>query len=168
MRLKLAIAAGIAALTLAGAASAQAPVLGPVSFSPEFQTSLNDELGVREGEYLSVYMREAVANALARRGATAGLSIELSIVDADPNRPTFEQLSSRPGLDPIRSISVGGAELHAVLRDANGTVVGEVSHERYNHSLAELTGGEATWSEARQAIRQFANKVADAYVANAR
>lgn len=170
MRL-VAIIAGAAALAFAHTAAAAPVTLAPVSFSPEFQEKLDDDLGAREGEYLRQAITEQVAAALADQGATlnsgAPVVIEVSIVDADPNRPTIEQLSHRPGLDMIRSISVGGAELRAVLRQ-NGTVIAEVDHRRYNHGLQDLTFATSTWSEARRSIRQFAIKVADAYVAHAR
>lgn len=167
MRLTIAFAS-LAALAFASAASAQTATISPISFSPEFQEELTDNYGEREGEYLGEYAQRMVSEALARRGVSAGVTVDISIIDAQPNRPTFEQLSNRPGLDPIRSISVGGAELHGVIRGADGAVITEVSHERYNHSLSDLTGAESTWSEARRAIRQFANKVGDAYVASAR
>ncbi|HYD88038.1 MAG TPA: hypothetical protein VEA80_11225 [Vitreimonas sp.] len=162
---------GVSALAFAHAAAAAPVSLAPISFSPEFQTDLEEEYGVREGEILQTAVREAVAAELQSRGATVdgagGLTIEISIVDADPNRPTMQQLADQPGLDSIRSISIGGAELRAVLRGANGAVVSEVTHRRYNHSLADIAGPAATWTEARRAIRQFARKVADAYEANA-
>lgn len=159
---------GLAALSFATAAAADTAALAPISFSPEFQTALDEDYGAREGEYLREAVTEAVTAALARRGVTiadsAPLTIDISIIDADPNRPTFQQASETPGLDVMRSISLGGAELHAVLRDANGAVVGEVTHRRYDHTLWDAQGS-TTWSEARSAIRGFANKVADAYVA---
>ena len=171
MRFKFALAAAIGALTFAGAAAAGTVSLAPISFSEEFQTELDDEYGAREGEYLRETITDAVTRALAREGATvasgAPLTIEISIVDADPNRPTFQQVTQTPGLDSFRSLSIGGAELHAVLRDASGAVVTEVSHRRYDQTLWDAQGS-STWSEARQAIRGFANRVADAYVANAR
>jgi hypothetical protein len=163
--------AGLAALAFSQAALAASVNVAPVSYSPEFQEALNDDLGAREGEYLSRAVHEAVANALAERGATLGggeLTIEISIIDADPNRPTMQQLANQPGLDPIRSVSIGGAELRAVLRNSSGDVVSEVTHRRYNHSLADLNGASTTWTEANRAIRQFARKVADAYTENAR
>jgi hypothetical protein len=80
----------------------------------------------------------------------------------------MQQLANQPGLDPIRSVSIGGAELRAVLRNSSGDVVSEVTHRRYNHSLADLSGASTTWTEANRAIRQFARKVADAYTENAR
>lgn len=130
----------------------------PVSFSPEFQEALDDDLGVREGEVLSGYVDRAIAAEFARRGIPNAGAVAVTIVDADPNRPTMEQLGDRPGLD-YNSISIGGAELVATL--PNGETV---THRRYNHSLADLIGATTTWSEARRAIRQFAVKVANAYV----
>jgi hypothetical protein len=169
MRLIPAVAV-IAVLAFASTAAAQV-ALAPVSFSPEFQDSLNDDLGVREGDELRETVVNAVGRALARKGATvsgnASVTIEISIIDADPNRPTMEQIRAEPGLDFGRSYSIGGAELRAVLRGSDGSVLTEVTHRRYNHSIDELLGPPATWSEARRAINQFATKVADAYVAHA-
>jgi hypothetical protein len=161
---------GLAASFLLAAPAFAGPVLAPVSFSPEFQASLEDNLGVREGEELREAVTDAVNRALARRGAVAAqgapLTIEISIVDADPNRPTMQQLAARPGLDYGRSLSIGGAELHAVLRGADGGVISEVSHRRYNYDINEVANfSPTTWSEARRAIRRFAERVADAYMA---
>lgn len=171
MRVVPAIAA-IGALAFAQAAWAGPVSLSPIAFSPEFQTALDDELGAREGEILQAAVERAVADALAERGATisasAPVTIDISIIDADPNRPTMEQLRAQPGLDSFRSVSIGGAELRAVLRGSDGTVLSEVTHRRYNHSLSDLVGPPTTWTEARRAIRQFADKVADAYVATGR
>ena len=154
--------AGAALLAFAAPAWAQST---PVSFSPEFQTSLEEELGVREGEVLRTAVADAISRELSRRGIAAGsATIDVTIVDAEPNRPTMQQLFDQPSLD-FASISVGGAELRAVVRSANGGET-EVTHRRYNHSLADLSGAATTWTEARRAIRQFAVKVADAYVAS--
>ncbi len=158
---------GLAALAVAQGAAAV--TLAPISYSPEFESELHDELGVREGDILREDVEQAVNAALARRGVGAGGgTIEIVIVDAAPNRPTLQQLSAQPGLDYIRSFSIGGAELRAVLRGQNGEVISEVEHRGYNSSLAEFHGfpPASTWSEARRSIRRFANKVADAYVAH--
>jgi len=156
--------AGAAILAFAAPAWAQST---PVSFSPEFQTSLEEDFGVREGDVLRTAVTEAIARELTQRGVSStGLSIDVTIVDAEPNRPTMQQLFDEPSLD-ASSISIGGAELHAVLRNASGQTT-EVTHRRYNHSLADLNGPATTWTEARRAIRQFAVKVADAYIATPR
>lgn len=157
MRVRFLLAGFAVLLAVAGPAWAQST---PVSFSPEFQTALEEEYGVREGEYLREYVVEAINAELARRGVSNPGSIEVTIVDAEPNRPTMQQLFDRPALD-ASSISIGGAELRATL--PNGEVV---THRRYNHSLADLVVPAMTWTEARRAIRQFAVKVADAYTAN--
>lgn len=163
MRIRYLIASA-AMLAFAAPAWAQST---PVSFSPEFQTSLEEDYGVREGEYLRTAVNEAIQAELTRRGVSAdSASIDVTIVDAEPNRPTMQQLFDRPSLDGT-SISIGGAELRATVRSANGATT-EVSHRRYNHSLADLVGPATTWTEARRAIRQFAVKVADAYVATKR
>ncbi|WP_395645205.1 DUF3313 family protein [Terricaulis sp.] len=170
MRTLFALSA-LAALTFAGAAAADPVTIAPVSFSPEFQRELDRDIGAREGDILRNAVVDAVGRALAQRGAaldqTGGVSIEITIVDADPNRPTFQQLRYNPSLDPARSVSLGGAELVAVIRGADGRVLSEVRHRRYNHSLEDLVGPPTTWTEARRAISQFATKVADAYAANA-
>jgi hypothetical protein len=171
MRLTSALA-GAALFAMAQAAYAAPVTLAPISFSPELQAELDAELGAREGEVLQRAVSEAVARALTERGATlsdaAPVTVEISILDADPNRPTLQQLADRPGLDGISSVSIGGAELHAVLRGPDGQVLSEVSHRRYNYSITDVPVPSTTWSEARRAIRRFADKVADAYVANVR
>jgi hypothetical protein len=162
MRIRFLLASA-AVLAFAAPAWAQST---PVSFSPEFQTALDEELGVREGEVLRAAVTDAIARELSRRGVSSDVSIDVTIVDAEPNRPTFQQLVDQPSLD-FGSVSIGGAELRAVVHGASGATT-EVTHRRYNHSLSDLQGAATTWSEARRAIRQFAVKVADAYVANGR
>lgn len=163
--------AGIAALAVSTAAFAAPVSIAPVSFSDELQREIAEDYGAREGEYLQRWVHEALAAALAERGATiaegAPLTVEVTVVDADPNRPTMEQVRRRPGLDPMRSISIGGAELRGVLRTRDGRIVSEIEHRRYNHDLRDLSGAESTWTEARRAIRRFAAEIADAYAANA-
>ena len=154
-----------AALTLAGAASAQ--TLETVSYSPACQTALESDIGVREGEYLRTHVSRAIDNAIARRNVPAsGVVIDVIIEDARPNRFTMQQLRARPDLDAMRSVSVGGAELRAVLRGPDGAVLTEVEHRRYTNSLRDLFFEPMTWTDATRTIRQFAEKVADAYVRN--
>ncbi len=163
---------GFAALAFAPftQAALAAPVsVAPIAVSAELQTALDEDLGAREGDLLRRVVANSVSAALTRHGATvsdgAALVVEITIVDAAPNRPTMEQLSDRPGLDMGRSISIGGAELRGTLRRADGQAISEITHRRYTQNLVDLTGGETTWTDARRAIRQFAEKVADAYAA---
>ncbi len=167
----LTVAAALAALAFAQSASAAIVTVAPVSFSPEFQTALDEDLGAREGGYLQRRVEAVVSRALERAGAQIGpggqLSVEIAIIDADPNRPTMQQAVERPGLDTIRSFSVGGAELHAVIRGAGGQALAEVSHRYYSPSLDYVFTPADQWSDANRAINTFARKVADEYRARA-
>ena len=163
MRIRFLLASA-AVLAFAAPAWAQST---PVSFSPEFQASLEEDYGVREGEVLRTAVTEAISRELTHRGVSAeSANIDVTIVDAAPNRPTMQQLFDRPSLDGT-SISTGGAELRAAIHLPGGSTL-EVTHSRYNHSLADVVGPAMTWTEARRSIRQFAVKVADAYVATSR
>ncbi|MBL8537119.1 MAG: DUF3313 family protein [Hyphomonadaceae bacterium] len=161
---------GFTALALAQTAWAEPVAVSPISFSPQLETALAEDLGPREGEYLQRAVQTEIAAALQRRGVSAGaparLSIEVVIVDADPNRPTMQQLHDQPGLDPIASVSIGGAELRAILRDNDGNAVATVEHRFYDHNLLDTTPAASTWSTARRSIHRFARRVADAYVAH--
>ena len=68
MRVLLPLAA-LAALAFAQSAAAATVTLTPVSFAPEFQTLLEEDLGVREGAQLQRRVAEQVDEALARVGA---------------------------------------------------------------------------------------------------
>ena len=61
---------------------------------------------------------------------------------------------------------IGGAELRARIVGADGATLGEVNYEWYESDLLFSTA-QTTWSDARLAIRRFADKVGDAYRANA-
>lgn len=157
----------VSAVVLGLSTPVSAQTIEPVSYSPEFQSALEDDLGEREGTYLQETLTRFVTQALAARGVDdRNVSIELAIVDARPNRPTFEQAASTPGLDTFRSISIGGAELTGVVRDANGAVIANVEHRYYSHDLWMAAQNADTWGDARRAMRGFATKVADAVAAN--
>jgi hypothetical protein len=163
--------ASLAALLALGAAGAQPAMAGPISLPPaiysdEFQEKLTNEYGEREGVYLREAIDRALVRALARVGGQVssepGVRIETTIIDARPNRPTFQQLNDTPGLDFGRSISIGGAELHAVLRAPGGAVLDEVHHRFFEHDIRNVVAL-TTWGDARRSIDRFARKVATAY-----
>ncbi len=162
----------LTALALAQVAAAATVTLAPIGFAPEFQTAVEEDLGVREGARLQQRVAERVDAALARVGAELApggeMSLEITILDADPNRATMQQLRHQPGLDWSRSYSTGGASLRGVLRGAGGRVLAEIEHSYHTPSLQYLLAVPGQWTDADRAIRRFADKVADAYLANAR
>jgi len=158
------------ALGLAAPAVAAPVTVKPVAIDAALQKEFEDNYGERE----IAFLQRAIANALTRELTAAGgtigdgapVVIETTLVGARPSRPTFQQASERPGLDIIRSISLGGAELRARVVRADGTAVSEVTHKWYESDLL-YSNATTTWSDAQRAIRRFADKVGDAYRAGA-
>ncbi|MBS0386667.1 MAG: hypothetical protein JSS00_15100 [Proteobacteria bacterium] len=168
MRFVLA-AASLAALAFAQTASAQSVTLAPVSFAPEFQARVDNDIGADQGDVLRARVQRAIGAALARRGASvvagAPVTIEVDVVNAVPNRVTVQQLRSRYTLDAGPTVQLGGADLHAVLRGSNGTTLAEVVYRRYDYDFTDIVGPPAMWTSADRTIARFAERVADAYVA---
>ncbi len=162
----------LAALAFAQTAQAAPVSVADVAIAPTFQDTLHKKLGDREGEILQDRVAREVSRALQRAGADvtsgAGVRVETTIVDADPNRPTLKELGDTPGLSMLGSISTGGAHLTGVIRNADGSVVAEVDHRQYSASLFDVLPGAGEWQDADRSIRQYARKVAAAYVANVR
>jgi hypothetical protein len=158
--------AGLAFFALAGPAAAGPVTILPSTLAPEFEAVIVEDYGRREAGYLQRRVDRAVEHALVRAGATpaqgAALRIETTIVSARPNKPTLQQLSDLPGLDYMRSIGTGGAELTAVLRGADGATVGEVRHRYYSYDLRYVYAN-TTWHDAERAISGFARKLAREY-----
>ncbi len=130
-----------------------------VTFSDDFAEELSDNYGEREGETLSEEIIEDLDRAFEKAGVSPA-RVDIVIVDAKPNRPTFDQLSSRPGLDAFRSISLGGMELTGTAYDADGNVLAVQEYEWFENDIRDVIGA-ATWSDANRASRRFAKKFAN-------
>jgi hypothetical protein len=172
MRLLAAVSALALASSLAIAAPASAaPVtVKPVAIDAELQKEFEDNYGEREIAVLQRAISGALERELTASGATvadgAPVVIETTLVNVKPSRPTFQQAIDQPGLDTARSVSLGGAELRARVVRADGTTLQEVTHKWYESDLL-FSNASTTWSDARRVIRRFADKVGDAYRANA-
>jgi len=164
MRLKWhAMAFALLAASAAMAATAPAVTIAPVRLSASLQKALHDQYGAAEGAVLQEAVAERLEHALANAGATisasAPLSVDASIERAVPSHPTRYQVQLSPSLDPVRSISLGGAHLHAVLRGADGKPVDEVDYDRFATSLQEASPSADAWSDARVTIDRFSDLV---------
>ena len=136
----------LAALALLAAPAALAGEIN-VTFSPEFTEELNDEYGMREADYLT------------RELGKAGLDIariDVTILDAKPNKPTFKQLGDTPGLDYGDSKSIGGMKLSATAFDASGKATGDLTYDWYETDIRYA--GISTWQDAKRASDRFARK----------
>lgn len=155
---KLAFLAPLTAvLAVAGAAQAQ-----PADIRVEIGGDLVrkvDELGRRDIDRQVDELAAAVRDALARNDALDGAQVRLVLTDLKPNRPTFAQMSERPGLDGMRSISIGGATIEGEIITADGQSR-PVRFSRYSNNLSEVTGYH-TWQDADRAFNIFARRLAD-------
>ncbi|WP_420652509.1 hypothetical protein, partial [Mesorhizobium japonicum] len=64
-----------------------------------------EKLGVREVNDQIANLQSNVVRVLEE--SYPGASAHLVLTDLKPNRPTMQQMRDTPGLDPIRSISIG-------------------------------------------------------------
>ncbi len=145
-----------AALALAGAAAAQ-PSAVVVTVSPDFAKTA-EELGQRDVQQQVEDLTRKVERVLTDRQALDGARIELVITDLKPNRPTMQQISDKPGLDPIRSISIGGAAIEGRVTTASGEVH-PVKYDYYSNTLADVRGY-STWQDANTAYDRLARNLA--------
>lgn len=156
----------IGVLGLAAPALAEPVSLAPVQFSPALEEEIADNYGAREEDVLRGMVERALADALTRAGGQivegGPIIVEVTLVDARPNRPTLGQVTRRPGLDFGRSLSIGGAGLTATLRRADGGAIADVQYDYYTPLIEDAVGA-STWWDAQRAIRRFARRVADAY-----
>jgi hypothetical protein len=89
MRITALVAAALLSSTTAAVA---APASVTVTVGPELQKKAVETYGVRDVDHLATELRTDVERELTRTGAFGGARIELVLVDAKPNRPTFKQL----------------------------------------------------------------------------
>lgn len=146
-----------AVIALATAAQAQEPNV-TVTLGPKLQEQVED-LGPREVRDQADRLAERVREALARRNDLNGTAVNLVLTDLKPNRPTLQQLTDRPGLDRIRSVSIGGAAVEGEIVTADGRSL-PFEYDRFNSSLADVYGF-STWWEADRVFDRVARKIAE-------
>lgn len=117
----------------------------------------NGHYGQRAIEHLRDDVRKELSDDMAKFGVqqsdNAAYELRITIVDAEPTRPTFKQLSKQPGLS-YQSVGNGGATLKAELLDGSGNVLGQLDYDWYENNLRENYGF-STWSDAERAISRF-------------
>jgi hypothetical protein len=151
----------------AGPAAAAAVSVAPAAIGETLQRALKDRYGVDEAQVLQQAVAQSLARSLKAVGAAPGeaapIRIEVLIDAATPTHPTRRQLNENPSLDYLGSVSRGGAELHAVLRNANGQALDHVDYDYYAYTLRESSMSAAAWGDAYLAIDRFAEQVAKAW-----
>ena len=149
--------AAAGAILLASATTAlAAPASVTVLVGPELQLKAEKTLGVREVEGLAAQLRRTVERQLAKTPAYDGARIELVLVDAQPNHPTFKQLGDTPGLS-YESFGLGGAKIEGQAVAPNG-VATPIAYEYYETNLRYARRA-STWGDADSAFQQFAARL---------
>lgn len=149
-------------LALAAAPVAAEPQTINVTLGPQVMERV-DELGARDVQEQVDRLVEIVSRELESKGALPGAQLDLVLTDLKPNRPTMQQIADRPGLDPMRSISIGGAAVEGQITLADGQVQ-PVRFDWFSTNLADVRGF-STWQDADRAYQRFANNlVAGRYV----
>ncbi|WP_084397560.1 hypothetical protein [Henriciella aquimarina] len=153
--MKVFIIALLAAMALPFASAAEIDV----TYSPEFSKKLQEDYGMREGDRLSEDIREDLEREFGKAKIDPA-RVSVTIIDAKPNRPTMQQLKDRPGLDMLRSKSIGGMDLEGTAYDANGNVLAELSYDWFETNINQVVAS-SVWGDADRASRRFAKKFAD-------
>lgn len=155
MRIATVAISALAGLMLAAPAFA---VTVEAKTSTEFQTKLKKDFGVREEKILTDALTKRVTKIFNERGIKAE-RVVVTIEDAKPNHPTWEQTSNKPGLDAFRSVSVGGAHVTGIAYDASGKEIGRYDYDWYESDLSNVIPA-ATWSDANTVFDRFARRFA--------
>lgn len=147
-----------AAALMAGATAAlAAPATVQVTVSPELQTKAVKKYGVRDVDRLAASLQSSVEKQLLRTGAYTDARIELVLVDAKPNRPTFKQLGDKPGLS-YESFGIGGAKIAGRAVAADGTVT-TLAYKWYETDITQVMPA-GTWQDAEWTFDRFAWRLA--------
>lgn len=125
--------------------------------------SNNGKYGDRAIEDLLEEMQDEIRDDFSKRGLTLSNSaptlLRITIVDAKPNRPTFNQLSRDASLS-FKSFGIGGAEIMAEFVSAGGTVIGTAEYDYYSSfNDRPAIQHSAVWMDADRAMSRFSKKL---------
>jgi hypothetical protein len=149
----------LAAVTLGLALAAGSAIAAPdvqVTVGPKLSDKAVKTYGIREVETLADRLRHDVQRELARTGAYPDGRIELTLVDAKPNRPTSKEMGAKPGLS-FQSFGVGGARIEGRIVAANGSVR-SLSYSWYETDIRNAPY-QSTWGDAEYTFDNFARRL---------
>ena len=141
------------AINTAAAKPRAMPIEVNITYSDKLEKEFVENYGTREKAFLEETIRKELADEL---GADA-VRADITVIDAKPNRPTFEQLGNKPGLS-YQSFSIGGAELSGKTFDKFGNLISIVNYEYTSPSIFDARMMH-TWQDADYAIYRFARRL---------
>jgi len=131
--------------------------IAPITFGDEL-IEKSEDYGERELERLARFLREDLERELAEHLGENGSTLQVTILDADPNRPTMMQ-AARRNLH-MSSVGIGGAELEAELISTDGEVLETFSYSWRSHDI-RFVSGYGTWTDAKRTFDRFARTIGD-------
>lgn len=154
--MRLLLTTTLAAASLASAAFA-APASVSVKISPELQREAAKTYGIAEVQRLADDLKRDVTRRLTETGVLSGAEIDLVLVDAKPNRPTFQQMRDTPGLS-YQSHGVGGARVEGKATSVDGAIT-PIAYQWYETDIRN-TWYQSTWGDANAAFERLASRLA--------
>ena len=153
----------LACLGLSAAAQASPVHIHSVETS-EALAEKTEEYGERDIERLLTRLTETITERLERDGhvvaeSADAVQVAVTLENAWPNRPTREQMSENPSLS-FRSVSLGGASVRALLTDADGNEISQISYSWRTRTIDDSVG-RGTWSDAHRTFDRFARNLAE-------
>ena len=113
-------------------------------------------LSTYTGQFVNV---KAVLKLDPANPSASTLTATVPLTDVAPNRPTRHQLNNTPGLDYMRSFSVGGAAIEGEVITADGQTR-PVHYDWYSHDIRDARF-QGTWQDADRAFMRFSRQLAD-------
>ncbi len=124
--------------------------------------SNNGFYGEKDLQRLTDRLQSKIEQKFTKKGLTisdnAPTILRVTLENAKPNRPTFEQLSRESGLS-FKSFGIGGAEITSELIADGGRSLGTIDYKWYENDIRDAQFG-GTWTDANQAFRRYASKAA--------
>ena len=122
----------------------------------------NGYYGEKDLARLTQRLETHILAQMEKRGVStspnAATVLRVTLTDAKPNRPTFNQLSREVGLS-FQSFSIGGAEMEAEIISAGGDSLGTMNYDWYEDDIRDAKYN-GTWTDAHRSIQRFAKHAA--------
>jgi len=124
--------------------------------------SNNGKYGDRAIAFLIEDMQDEIVEDFAKRGLTlsdtAPTLLRVTINEARPNRPTFNQLKEDSDLS-FQSFGIGGADVSAEFIAAGGSVIGTAEYDYYSSLNERPFGALGTWTDATRSFSRFSKNL---------
>ena len=122
----------------------------------------NGYYGDKDLDLLKKRLQSKIEKRFSKKGIVisenASTILRVTLADAKPNRPTFEQQSRDVSLS-FQSIALGGAEIESELVTRDGRSLGNINYRWYENDIRDASFG-STWSDTYRAFDRYASRAA--------